>query len=78
MRVIVGGWTRSKAASSPMVSSPWRNSAPSTAITEMLSWLSGSRSLASRRRSRITDSRSSDASPASVRATFSTVGMYLA
>ena len=44
----------------------------------MLRSLAGSRSLASRRRSRITDVRSSDARPASVRATFSTVGMYLA
>jgi len=78
LRVIVGGWTRSMPASSPTVSSPYRNKAPSTAITGMLRSLAGSRSLASLRRNRITDTRSSDAKPASVRETFSTLGIPLA
>ena len=78
MRVIDGGWTRSTAASSPTVLSPSRLSAPSTE-----SWptgsssLSGSRSVRIRRESRMTESRSADASPLSVRATFSTDGMIV-
>ena len=67
------------AASSPTVRSPWRKQAPEHGHRSRCSGrCPGSRSLASRRRSRITDTRSSDARPASVRATFSTVGMYLA
>ena len=45
MRVMLGGWTRSWAASSPTVRSPLRNRHPSTAIAPMLSELSGCRSL---------------------------------
>ena len=78
MRVMLGGWTRSPAARSPTVWSPLRNSAASTAIWLMLSSLSGCRFAIRRRRRRITETRSSLASPASVRATFSTVGMSLA
>ena len=75
MRVIDGGCTRSCAASVPTVHSPSRKSTPSALSAATLSGLSGCRSLRSRRDNRITESRSSLASPESVREALCTVGV---
>ena len=60
-----------------MVHSPSRNRMPSALSAGTLSGLSGSRSLRRRRESRMTENRSSLASPVSVREALSTVGVMI-